>query len=81
MCIHLCHTVVQCVEELSNPTNGNVMVTGDTYLSEAHYDCIEGYAVVGASVRVCQADGLWSASEPHCEGRVDYYHRVGRLYK
>ena len=44
------------------------MVPGDTYLSEAGYSCVEGFAIVGPTVRVCQDSGLWSGSQPHCEG-------------
>ena len=65
--------VVQCTEVLSSPENGNLMVSGSTYLSEAQYDCIEGFAIVGPMVRVCQADGQWSGDEPHCEGMTSAF--------
>ena len=60
--------VVQCTEVLSSPENGNLVKTGNIYQSEAEYECDEGYALVGLMIRVCQADGQWSGSEPHCEG-------------
>ena len=44
------------------------MISGDTYLSEAHYECNEGYTAIGVTIRVCEDDGLWSGVEPHCEG-------------
>ena len=55
---------------LSSPENGNLAITGNIYLSEAQYECDEGFAVVGLMVRVCQADGQWSGNEPHCEGTI-----------
>lgn len=66
--ISIDYIVVQCTEVLSAPENGNVIVAGDTYLSEAEYSCMEGFAVVGLAIRICQADGEWSSTEPHCEG-------------
>lgn len=64
--------VVQCMEVLSSPTNGNLEITGNTYLSEAQYSCVEGFAVVGPTVRICQDDGQWSGNQPHCEGSVEH---------
>ena len=46
----------------------SVTVSDLTYLSNASatYTCATGYSLSGSSTRSCQADGLWSGSEPAC---------------
>ena len=57
---------------LTNPEDGNVIVPANIYLSEAQYQCNEGFTAIGATVRVCEADGEWSGTAPHCEGTLCY---------
>ena len=59
-------TVVDC-GNLTNPTNGQVNHTaGTTFGQTATYSCDTGYTLEGDNSRICQADGMWSGSEPTC---------------
>ena len=59
-------TVVDC-GTLNTPTNGVVShFNGTTFRQTATYSCNTGYNLVGDSTRICQADGMWSRSEPTC---------------
>ena len=61
-------TVVDC-GTLNITTNGHVIDTaGTTFRQTATYSCNTGYNLVGDSIRTCQADGMWSGSEPTCQG-------------
>ncbi len=52
---------------LQDPENGMVTVTETTFGSTASYSCSGSiYRLVGAAVRTCQADGMWSDSDPEC---------------
>ena len=63
-------TVVDC-GTLTNPASGQVSHTGRaTFRQTATYSCDTGYNLVGDSNRTCQATGVWSASEPICQGRL-----------
>ena len=54
---------------LNNPANGQVSHTaGTTFGQTATYSCDTGYNLVGDSTRTCQATGVWSESEPTCQG-------------
>ena len=56
---------------LTNPSNGQVSHTaGTTYQQTATYSCDTGYNLVGDSTRICQAGGVWSGSEPNCQGML-----------
>lgn len=55
--------------ELSNITNGEIFVTSVTYGGRATYTCDSRFAVNGSKERACQADGTWSGTEPHCDGK------------
>ena len=53
-------------EALDAPTYGGV--TNNTAVnSQAIYSCNPGFALVGQSSRICQANGTWSGEEPLCE--------------
>ena len=56
---------------LTDPANGRVNHTaGTTYQQTATYSCDTGYNLVGDSTRICQAGGVWSGSEPNCQGML-----------
>ena len=52
-------------EELQNPTNGQVSMTGQSIGSTATYTCDSSYELVGDEVRRC-VDGEWTGQEPTC---------------
>ena len=65
--LHL-RTAVDC-GTLTNPPNGQVTYTGRTIFGQtATYSCDTGYTLVGDSNHTCQATGVWSGSEPICQG-------------
>ena len=67
-----CLTVVDC-RTLTNPTNGQVSYTaGTTFGQTATYSCNTGYGLVGDSIRMCQATGMWSGSAPTCQRELNY---------
>ena len=56
---------------LSNQVNGQVSHTAGTAFGQtATYSCDTGYNLVGDSTRMCQANGIWSGSEPTCQGML-----------
>lgn len=57
---------VRC-EELSDPTNGLVTITGTVSNSLAIYSCNTGFNLVGRAVRTCMSNGEWSGEAPICE--------------
>lgn len=57
---------VEC-EQLEDPDNGNVVLSGTTLGSLATYSCIEGYELNGEEQRTCQMDRTWSGVEPTCD--------------
>ena len=70
-------TVVDC-GTLNTTTNGQVShPNGTTFRQTATYNCNTGYNLVGDSIRMCEADGMWSGSEPTCQGvllyEIEYY--------
>ena len=54
-------------DDLPDPANGNVELSGRTPGSTATYSCVRGYRLVGDETRTCQDDGEWSGREPVCE--------------
>ena len=68
--IFLLSTVEDC-GPLTNPANGQVSHTsGTTFGQTATYSCDAGYNLMGGSTRMCQADGMWSGSEPTCQSML-----------
>ena len=66
--VFLLLTVVEC-GTLNATTNGQVNHTaGTTFGHTATYSCDTGYTLEGSSTRTCQTDGMWSGSEPTCQG-------------
>ncbi|XP_064394225.1 uncharacterized protein LOC135341566 isoform X3 [Halichondria panicea] len=53
-------------EELSNPANGRVRITGLTAGSTATYTCSTGFILEGSQTRNCQGNGQWSSQAPFC---------------
>ena len=59
-------TVVDC-GTLNTTMNGQVShLNGTTFGQTATYSCNTGYNLFGGSTRICQADRMWSWSEPTC---------------
>ncbi|XP_078585766.1 sushi, von Willebrand factor type A, EGF and pentraxin domain-containing protein 1-like [Branchiostoma floridae x Branchiostoma japonicum] len=56
--------LVQCTR-LNAPTQGT-MNGGNTYNSTVYFTCAQGYTLSGSSNRTCQADGMWSGTQPTC---------------
>ncbi|XP_029427966.1 CUB and sushi domain-containing protein 2 isoform X2 [Rhinatrema bivittatum] len=48
----------------------NAQISGDKYTvgSVVRYSCLGKRTLAGNSTRMCQLDGLWSGSLPHCSG-------------
>ena len=58
-------TIVTC--PLPSATSPLAVSAPDiTYKSVATYICAAGYSMLGSNTRTCQADGLWSGSDPTC---------------
>ena len=61
-------TVVNC-GLLTDIPNGAVDTSGGTnYKCTAVYTCDTGYVLNGNITSTCQEDGMWSGSEPTCDG-------------
>ena len=68
--LHFLSPVVDC-GPLSDPDNGMVETPqGTTFGQEATYTCNNMYDLVGDGTRTCQADGVWSGTDPTC-GKFD----------
>ncbi len=58
--------VVTC-PALTNPDNGVVTLPNNNLESTATYTCDNGYTLTGdTTTRTCQANGMWSGSDPTC---------------
>ncbi|KAK2167896.1 hypothetical protein NP493_1251g00022 [Ridgeia piscesae] len=51
---------------LSDPTHGDVSMSGHRYGDSASYSCYSGYTLSGRSRRTCTSHGSWSGSTPSC---------------
>ena len=66
--LFLFFTAVNCGTP-SSPANGQVSHTsGTTFGQTATYSCDTGYDLMGDNTRTCQSTGVWSGSEPTCQG-------------
>ena len=71
---NMCHTVVVFslfhsaifCPKLHNPSYGLVRVTNKAVGSQAMYECLGGYVLVGDEYRTCQPNGEWSGYKPLC---------------
>ena len=69
-------TAVDCGLLLS-PLNGQVLLLqGTVFGASAMYNCDEGFVLLGVTVRRCEANGEWSATEPTCSRK---YFDLGSL--
>lgn len=60
-------------DPLDDPDNGNVVQSSEAVVgSRATYSCIDGFTLVGVSVRACMTNGEYSGKAPTCQGR--HYH-------
>lgn len=58
--------VVSC-PQLTDPSNGQVSVTGLEPFSTATYVCDPGFVLFGDEIRTCSEEGVWSKDEPTCQ--------------
>ncbi len=64
-----CCLVVDCGS--LTVTNGAVNTsTGTSFNMNATYSCDFGYNLSGTNTRTCQADRMWSSSEPSCDSTL-----------
>jgi len=65
--LHLSLAVVSCGHPGSPP---HAQISGDKYTvgSVVRYSCLGKRTLIGNSTRMCQLDGRWSGSLPHCSG-------------
>ena len=56
---------------MSRYTRSLHMVAGhfSTFLNSVHFQCDDGFKLLGSSERVCQANGTWSRSRASCNGK------------
>ena len=52
---------------LPNPVGGGVTQDGVTFGSQATYFCGDEFTLIGDMIRICQANGQWSGSQPICQ--------------
>ena len=66
--LSVCATLYYVVDcgNLTDPVNGNVMVSGTLEGDTAEYSCTEGYELNENATRTCESNGTWSGEEPTC---------------
>ena len=63
------HVAIVC-PGLTNPANGGITFTnGNNFGSVATHNCEEGFTLTGDVARVCLGQGVWTGSDPTCDGR------------
>lgn len=76
------YTAADC-GSLPAPINGNLTaVPATTFESIAVYTCNSGFNIIGQATRTCQADGIWSGSEPMCAlaGKFSSFYPLNLFY-
>lgn len=69
--------VVNCVERLLNPENGNVVFNSEgEFGTIATYSCFTGYNLIGDETRMCQSNRLWTGQAPICESKCLFLHKI-----
>ena len=73
LCSNILYTVITC-PPLSDPSNGSVVQNIDLeFGSQAIYNCLTGFFLVGNTIRTCTGDGsnttgYFDGEAPTCEG-------------
>jgi CUB/sushi domain-containing protein len=65
--MHCLFFVAVSCNNLTNPDNGLVNISGMAFGSNAVYSCTTGYILEGTEERTCTANGTWSGVEPTCK--------------
>ncbi|XP_036438467.1 sushi, von Willebrand factor type A, EGF and pentraxin domain-containing protein 1-like [Colossoma macropomum] len=52
---------------LEDPANGNIICSGDSYLSSCSFSCNDGFQLQGAPEITCMKSAQWSQEAPHCK--------------
>ena len=58
--------IIRC-PDLDDPPYGSVNQTGNKPGETAHYECNDGFKLVGDEYRECLKTGYWSGEEPICK--------------
>ncbi len=56
---------------LDAPDNGAVNMVSSNVESIARYQCNSGFVLVGENSRTCLISGVWSDSDPICQGKIN----------
>ncbi|XP_019625813.1 PREDICTED: LOW QUALITY PROTEIN: sushi, von Willebrand factor type A, EGF and pentraxin domain-containing protein 1-like [Branchiostoma belcheri] len=55
---------------LTAPANGGIQGTSFLYTDVVSFSCNSGYELSGSSSRTCQADQVWTGSQPTCSRKL-----------
>ena len=50
------------------------------YGAKVTYACNEGFQMVAQSTRVCQLNGTWNGTQPHCKSKCAKFSNCSYLY-
>lgn len=67
MCTNASFLIAVNCGPLPNPPNGRVSLTNTTFMFSANYICDPTFILFGNPRRICQANAIWSGSEPTCQ--------------